>query len=273
MSNEHDRPGGQLRPEHAQDAVNGSSPPSAAKPPLPESSSVPSGQSSMVWPTQTVRNPSRSFFEETQLIDISPPISAALAVWPGDEPPTRVVSLDMEKGDHLTLSSIHSTVHVGAHADAPLHYLEGASDISSRSLHLYFGPCQVITVEARRGARLMPQDLIVELRAPRVLFRTLSYPDPHQFNDDFCSLSPELICLLQKSHVILVGIDTPSVDPAFDKSLATHKAIAAADLAILEGLVLAHVPDGLYRLMAFPLPLVGFDASPVRAVLQTIDAV
>ncbi len=40
-------------------------------------------------------------------------------------------------------------------------------------------------------------------------------------------------------------------------------------MAILEGLVLAPVPPGLYELIALPLPLVGFDASPVRAVLRS----
>jgi len=42
------------------------------------------------------------------------------------------------------------------------------------------------------------------------------------------------------------------------------------DMAILEGLVLRDVPDGVYELIALPLPLVGFDASPVRAILRTI---
>jgi arylformamidase len=218
---------------------------------------------------QQVQNPPWSFFDEAQLIDISPPISPALAVWPGDEPPARLVQLDMERGDNLTLSSLHSTVHLGAHADAPLHYAKGGADIANCSLHYYFGPCQVISVDVKKGSRVMPEHVSVPLRAPRVLFRTLSYPDPHQFNDDFSALSSDLIDVLKKNHVLLVGIDTPSVDLAHDAALQTHQALARADMAVLEGLVLAHVPDGLYRLMAFPLPLVGFDASPVRAVLQT----
>ena len=41
------------------------------------------------------------------------------------------------------------------------------------------------------------------------------------------------------------------------------------DMAILEGLVLRNVPEGLYELIALPLKLVGFDASPVRTVLRT----
>jgi hypothetical protein len=41
------------------------------------------------------------------------------------------------------------------------------------------------------------------------------------------------------------------------------------DMAILEGLDLSAVPDGLYELIALPLKLVGYDASPVRAVLRS----
>jgi arylformamidase len=39
-------------------------------------------------------------------------------------------------------------------------------------------------------------------------------------------------------------------------------------MAILEGLVPRDVPEGTYELIALPLALTGFDASPVRAVLR-----
>ena len=41
-------------------------------------------------------------------------------------------------------------------------------------------------------------------------------------------------------------------------------------MAILEGLVLDGVPEGDYELIALPLRLAGFDASPVRAILRTL---
>jgi arylformamidase len=68
--------------------------------------------------------------------------------------------------------------------------------------------------------------------------------------------------------VRLVGIDTPSVDLFDSKDLPSHLACLRHDLAILEGLVLRDVPPGLYELIALPLRLEGFDASPVRAVLR-----
>ena len=52
---------------------------------------------------------------------------------------------------------------------------------------------------------------------------------------------PEMIDFLNNKNVKLVGIDTPSVDPANDKELLTHNAIYKAGMAILEGIVLENV--------------------------------
>jgi arylformamidase len=54
--------------------------------------------------------------------------------------------------------------------------------------------------------------------------------------------------------------------------LPAHRTFLKHDMAILEGLALAHVPEGLYELIALPLRLVGFDASPVRAVLRSLSS-
>jgi arylformamidase len=203
--------------------------------------------------------------------DITPRIGPGLAVWPGDTPPRREVLLDMARGDNLTLSTLHATVHLGAHADAPSHYGVDAPSIESRPLAPYLGPCRVIHVDAERGRRI-PADVLPDvLDAPRVLFRTGTFPDPDRFAEDFAALSPELLDRLQDLGALLVGIDTPSVDLFDSKDLPAHGRCLAHDLAILEGLVLAEVPAGLYELIALPLPLVAFDASPVRAVLRSLS--
>lgn len=207
------------------------------------------------------------------LIDISPPIHPGLAVFPGDTAYTRKVAMDMNQGDHLTLSAIEATVHLGAHADAPNHYLADGQDIASRPLERYFGRCQVVEVEVERGERIEPRHLRTQILSPRVLFKTQTFPDPDAWNDDFASLSPVLIDMLAAQGVVLVGIDTPSVDPATDKVLPSHAALARHDMSVLEGLVLTEVKPGHYTLIALPLPLVGADASPVRAVLLPGDVV
>ncbi len=205
------------------------------------------------------------------IYDISPPITDSIAVFPGDTPPTREVLMDMPKGDALTLSTLRSTVHVGAHADAPSHYGADAPTIDQVDLQRYVGPCQVVHVATSRGALLTPDAISIEIAEPRVLFATGTYPDPGTFNIDFAALSPELIDRLAEHGVKLVGVDTPSVDPADSEDLPAHKAFLKNDMYILEGLVLSNVPEGRYELIALPLKLIGFDASPVRAILIDIS--
>lgn len=202
-----------------------------------------------------------------RLHDISPPITERIAVWPEDSPFRREVLLSFASGANLDLSTLHTTVHLGAHADGPSHYAPGAPGIGERSLLPYYGLCQVIRIPLRPGRRLLPSDMPDEPWAPRILFATGSYPDPDRFSTDFASLSPELVDHLADRGVILVGIDTPSIDPFESKNLESHQAIFRRDLSILEGLVLDGVSEGLYTLIALPLRLVGVDASPVRAVL------
>ena len=204
------------------------------------------------------------------LYDITPPVTERLQVWPGDTPPSREVLLDMHRGDNITLSTLRATVHLGAHADAPSHYGADAPAIHERPLDDYLGPCQVMRVPVPRGVRVVPALLPTAITAPRLLLATGTYPDPERFNTDFAALSPELVEALHECGVRLVGIDTPSVDLFDSKDLPAHRAFLRCDMAILEGLLLAGVPEGRYELIALPLRLVGFDASPVRAVLRPV---
>jgi arylformamidase len=205
------------------------------------------------------------------LYDISPPISPGIAVWPGDTLFARELLMDMKRGDNITLSTLRTTCHLGAHADAPNHYGRDAPGIDARSLNYYLGPCQLMRIAVGRGDVLGPGDIKQSLRAQRLLLATGTFPDPTHFNEDFAALAPELVEWLHDQEVLLVGIDTPSVDPFTSKELPAHRQFLRHDMAILEGLVLGEVPEGLYELIALPLRLVDADASPVRAVLRTLD--
>ena len=204
------------------------------------------------------------------IYDITPPITENMPVWPGDTPPSREVLLDMKKGDNLTLSTLHGTVHLGAHADGPNHYGRDARSIDQQSLDIYLGSCQVIKVDVPRNTRITMDMIPIDITEPRVLFSTGTFPDPNQWNDDFAALAPELIDSLAGKGVKLIGIDAPSVDLFESKDLPAHHMFLKHDLAILEGIVLEGVPDGVYELIALPLKLVGFDASPVRAILRSL---
>jgi len=204
------------------------------------------------------------------LYDISPPITPEMKVWPGDTPPTREVLMDMKRGDNITLSTLRATAHLGAHADGPNHYGKDAPAIDERDLEYYLGPCQVVRANVKRGSRVEISTLQSHITSPRVLIATGTFPDPGKWNNDFAGLSPKLVDHLHAQGVITIGIDTPSVDLFDSKDLPAHQRFLAHDMAILEGLMLQDVPEGTYELIALPLKLVGFDASPVRAVLRRL---
>ncbi len=210
------------------------------------------------------------------LIDITPAITPDIAVWPGDTPLSREVLCELEKGATITLSTLRATVHLGAHADGANHYGARAASIDAMPLARYIGPCHVIDAPVTRatgGVRVRTSDLrfdLAAIRHPRVLLRTGTFPDFTCWNSDFAGLEPSLIDALADRGVTLIGVDTPSVDVQESKDLPAHARFLARDVSILEGLRLDHVAPGEYELIALPLPLVGFDASPVRAVLRSL---
>ena len=203
------------------------------------------------------------------LYDISPRLTPALAVWPGDAPLVREVVMRLEAGDEATVSSFSASAHLGAHADAPSHFGIGAPSIDEVDVGIYLGPCELFRVNVPRGGLVRPEALPGPPRAPRVLIATGTHPDPEVFREDFAALSPELIRFLSARGVKLVGLDTPSVDPFESTTHPAHLACLESNVAILEGLRLDGVPEGVYELIALPLRLVGFDGSPVRAVLRS----
>lgn len=202
-----------------------------------------------------------------KLRDVSPLVSPRIGVWPGDVPYARESSLAIAEGANIDLSAIRTTLHLGAHADAPSHTVGGAPSVEALPLERYYGPCEVMPVSVGRGERIRPEHLPHAPHAPRLLLATGTFPDPDVFNTDFASFSESLVEWLHRRGVVLVGIDTPSADLFDDKELESHRALARNGMAHLEGLVLRGVPPGLYTLCAFPLKLEGADASPVRAIL------
>jgi arylformamidase len=207
--------------------------------------------------------------EVARIIDISPVISPRLGVFPGDVPFAQKVAMDFGMGDHLKLSAVTTTLHIGAHADAPSHYEAGGANIADVALRPYLGLCEVVTADVAAGQVVdrshLPRGFLP--RAPRILFRTGTFPNPEEWNSGFAGIRADLVDWLADQQVVLVGIDTPSIDPESSKTLDAHRRVAARGLRVLEGLVLDHVQDGCYQLIAMPLAIENADASPVRAVL------
>ena len=206
-----------------------------------------------------------------RLYDISPPIRPTLAVWPGDTPFSQEGTWAIGPDCPVNVSRITLSTHTGAHADAPLHYAADGVPVEGLDLARYIGPCRVIDVRAAQGA-VQPADVAEHLAGapPRILLRTAERAAVDRWDPQFTAVAAETIDLLARHGAVLIGVDTPSLDPETSKTLDAHHAVYRHGMSILEGLVLDAVAAGDYELIALPLRLAELDAAPVRAVLRDL---
>ena len=200
--------------------------------------------------------------------DISPPISPATPAFPGDTTYQQRWTLQIGAGCPVNVSVITMSPHLGAHADAPLHYSRGAAAIGEVDLDPFLGRCRVIHAIDKGGliTKAHLEHAMGDL-PPRVLVRTRRAALT-EWSPDFAAFAPDTIAWLASLGVKLVGLDTASVDPADSKTLDSHMQLLAHDVRVLENLVLDAVEPGDYELIALPLKLTEACASPVRAVLR-----
>lgn len=202
--------------------------------------------------------------------DISPPLAPETPAFPGDTNYQQKWTLEIGPGCPVNVSALTLSPHLGAHADAPLHYGAGAPAIGVVPLEPFLGPCRVIHA-IEKGRLITPAHLehaATGLPA-RVLLRTCQKA-PARWTPGFAAFAPETITWLAAKGVTLVGLDTASVDPADSKTLDSHKQLLAHDMRVLENLVLDDVDPGDYELIALPLKLTHACASPVRAILRAL---
>jgi arylformamidase len=206
-----------------------------------------------------------------KLWDISPPVQPGSPVFPGDTPYQQQWAATLGPACPVNVSTLTLSPHVGAHADAPLHYDPQGASAGALDLAPYLGPCRVIHAIGA-GSLIEWSDLAhaVDKLPPRVLVRTYPRMPVDRWDPDLAAFAPQTIQRLAALGVLLVGIDTASIDPASSKTLDSHQMIRRLNLRVLENLLLDDVPEGDYELIALPLKLMTADASPVRAVLREL---
>ena len=220
------------------------------------------------------------------LWDISPPVDAASPVFPGDTAYAQQWVAQIGPGCPVNVSAITLSPHTGAHADAPLHYDPAGAAVGALDLDAFLGPCRVVHAigcgplvrpehlahalgDAAPG-RAVPAGWANQPLPPRVLVRVYERQPADRFDDALPAFAPETVALLAERGVVLIGIDSASVDPADSKALDSHQVLRRRGLRVLENLLLDDVPEGDYELIALPLKLTTADASPVRAVLRAL---
>jgi kynurenine formamidase len=201
------------------------------------------------------------------IVDLTQPLEAGMPFNPDHFPPEIAPYAAIEshgwRATRLVLDS-----HLGTHLDAPSHFVPGGQTLEQVPLDRLIGPAEVVRLEGIAARTALMPEHVPESPCPRLLLHTgwaeRTYGSAAYFSD-YPWVSPELARVLVDRGVVLVGLDAPSVD--YDPG-DTHRVLLEAGVVIVENVAnLAAVPDRI-RLTVLPLPIVGGDGCPARAVAE-----
>ncbi len=206
----------------------------------------------------------------SEWIDISQPLNNNIATWPGDTPFSYKVSWSKEESGSVNVGKLTMSIHTGTHIDAPFHFDNDGKKVLDLDVQVYVGPARIIDVSNLESIGKKELESFHLEGVERLLLRTSSHGKAEEFPEVIPHLRADIASFLSEKGIRLIGVDVPSVDPLDDKELAAHHQLFKHGIHILENVVLDHVADGDYELIALPLALTDADGSPVRAVIRPI---
>ncbi len=168
----------------------------------------------------------------------------------------------MDKGDIINLTAFSMCAHNGTHVDAPSHFINGAKNVDEIYLSKLIGEAFVADFEGEVSAEdvhviIEKAKAISPESAKKILLKGKT------------TVSLEAAKAFAETGIDLIGNESQTVGPE-DAPMAVHKVLLGAEVVLLEGVRLAHVPEGAYLLNAAPINLAGAEGAPCRAVLITI---
>ncbi len=220
------------------------------------------------------------------VIDLSHPLREGMTSFPSaNHVRPEITILGRHQVEGRATRRIVLGSHTGTHADAPLHFLVGGASIDQLEPAVFVGPAQVVDLTPVAALQEIDRERLRlaaggRLRHPRVLLR---FDWSGRFDEglEFYSQSPFLgmaACeWLIDQGVRLIGMDIPSPDDprngfGSDVDSPNHHLLLGAGVVLLEYLTnLDQIPPDVF-LSAAPLPVVGSDGAPLRALAVIHDA-
>lgn len=196
-------------------------------------------------------------------------------LYPGREQYTLEVGRRMDRnGDEGDIMSVvYMWSHVGTHVEAPLHFLAKGEDTSQLKLEQLMGWATVLdfrhkqTKEAisradmEAAGNIQTGDIVLTLTGRDNLYRT-EHSHDRPFIEEDC-----VRWLIDEKKMRAFGTDSSGFEVRGVSHYPNHRLITRAAIPVLE--CMTHLQDLKKQrvyLIALPIPVVGLDACPVRAI-------
>jgi arylformamidase len=200
-----------------------------------------------------------------RFVDLSHPIYNEMITYPSDPN----VTIVCEKEIHLDRTLLHRFTmgtHTGTHLDAPAHIISGGKFLDDFPLSSFMGKTVKVDLNSistldEKGERF--DGIIIDTGWYK------SFNNPNKYYGPDRPEIPEI--LLRKAiemEIKFFGCDLPSVDASGSKDKPVHNSLLGENIIVYESLTNLNQLPLLtpFEFYGFPLPFIGLDGSPVRAV-------
>lgn len=199
---------------------------------------------------------------------------------PGKEQYTLEVSRKNER--HGPEGDIMCTVywwsHVGTHVEAPLHFLADGADTAGIALGRMMGPAivldfrhkgvsEAITLEEMQTAG----DIQVGDRVLVMTGRDTQYRTPHSHDRPYIT-EEAMRWLVEDRQINCLGTDSSGFEVRGVTHYPNHRLLNQAGIPAIECMAnLTALRTKRVFLIGLPLPIVGLDACPIRAIAIEVE--
>lgn len=203
-----------------------------------------------------------------RIIDLSQDITPDMGVFPGD--PLYCIERMISMPESVcNVSLLKMSSHTGTHMDAPLHFIDGGTDVSLIALEKLMGKAIVASCPVRDGFIRMSDIAhgLSKRKDENILILKTGW-ESKLGTDEFFTGSPSFDELdgelLTKNGITAIATDMPTVK-TMGAAKKAHDELLSRGILIVEGLInLDELPDRV-TFCASPLKIKGCDGSPVRA--------
>jgi arylformamidase len=179
--------------------------------------------------------------------------------------------------DGWNARNLHLYSHAGTHMDAQTHFGAGQETIDRLPLKRCMGPAWVVRLNGIAPSSLITPNDLGDIarrfkRGESLLLHTgwSAYEgDPAIYRDSLPRISESLALWCAEYGVRILGVEPPSVADVnqLDEVTHIHRILLGSRITIVEGLTrLDRIPGDRCFFAAFPLPIVGGDGCPCRAM-------
>jgi kynurenine formamidase len=206
------------------------------------------------------------------IIDLSQELDENTHVFPGS-PNLKVLQWSNYAIHGYYSETIFTSTHIGTHMDAPSHFNPDGISVEKIPLEkiVVLDKAKVLRIKKDDDAKIEPNDLkefdIVQNDTLLIYTGWSLNRQKDKYFKNNPGLSKRGAEYLADLKINLIGIDSPSIDPAFDKEFNAHRVFSIKNIPIIENLInLDKINQDSFTFIALPLKLKYSSGSPVRAI-------